>query len=113
MAGVVTGTFLSPAVSELMREYLEWPMELEGNREQFRAFGAKGGSLAGVLTEAAYLVPTSGSFAGTPRIVALFMREMPLSSWLQLQQTFGQQRFYVEVATDEEFATRVSDSLKT
>ena len=59
MAGVVSETFVSPEVSRVMREKLEWPMEIEGSDEYFETFGTKNGALAGVLTDAMYLAPKS------------------------------------------------------
>lgn len=90
MADVVTGEFISLEVSEIMCSHLEWPMQEPANRERFYAFGAKGGSLPGVLTEAWYLMPRFGGFAGKTRVVALFVRGMPLSAWLRSSQTYAQ-----------------------
>ncbi|MFO7538904.1 MAG: serine hydrolase, partial [Chloroflexota bacterium] len=111
MAGVVSGTFLSADVSAIMRPHLEWPMAFPGNQAAFHALGTKGGSLAGLLTEATYYIPSSGQFGEQPRVVVLFMREMPFAAWLRLSQTFTQQQFALEIATNPEFGQQVTAML--
>ena len=101
MAGVATGTFISPEVSAIMARFLEWPMEFEGNQAEFDAFGTKGGSLLTVITEASYIRPKG---ADQPRVVVTFMRDMPFSAWLSISQTFVHQEFAVELATNPEYA---------
>lgn len=93
-----------------MREHLEWPMEGQDG-QGFLALGAKGGSLPGLLTDATYCVPAGGELAGRRRAVALFVRRMPLSAWLRLNQTFAQQDFSLRLATDAGFARRVAGRL--
>lgn len=110
MLAVASGTFVSPGVSRLMRGHLEWPMEGHGEQD-FRALGAKGGSLPGILTDASYCVPARGELAGRRRAVALFLRGMPLPAWLRLNRTFAQQDFALRLATDAGFARRVASRL--
>lgn len=113
MAGVATGTFLSPGVSDLMRRHLGWPMRSSEVRRGFEAFGAKGGSLPGVLTGATFAVPKAGDFAGRPRVAVLFMRNMPLSAWTRLSlETLAQQEFERMLCTDRSFAGRVGQELE-
>ena len=45
------------------------------------AFGAKGVSLPGVLTEATYAVPRNAALGGG---AALFFEELPLAVWFTL-----------------------------
>ncbi|MCB0034096.1 MAG: hypothetical protein KDE51_08760, partial [Anaerolineales bacterium] len=112
MGQIATGNFISADVSAVMRRYLEWPLvEFESNREQFSAFGSKGGSLAGVLTEASYLVPKTGDFADQVRVVVLFQGSMPFSAWLTQSQTFAQQQFMVKLATERPFVNTVQTKL--
>jgi hypothetical protein len=94
-----------------MRGHLEWPMQKPENLERFQALGAKGGSLPGMLTEAWYLVPRSGDFAGQPRAISLLMRGMPLSVWAQMSKTYAHQEFALRVATDGEFAALVERTM--
>lgn len=110
MAGVISGTFLSPEVSATMRTYLEWPMEKPGNQQRFTAFGAKGGSVAGVLTEAMFVVPKQGPFASKPRVVVLFLRNLPPGAWLRLTKTFAQQDLALAIATDSTISTQVAQT---
>lgn len=111
MASVVTNNFISPEVSTLMRHYLEWPMTFPTNQAEFLALGTKGGSLPGLLTEATFYIPAGGEFQDQPRVVVLFMRNMPFSAWLRLTQTFAQQEFQREVATNPEFVHVVQSRL--
>lgn len=101
MAGVVTGTFLSPEISAVMRPHLE--RDLLGSTD-FESIGFKGGTFAGVLTEAAWFVPREGDFAGKPRIVVLFQRRIPLLPWALLRRDNGQVIFAMRLARDRSFA---------
>lgn len=113
MGKIAEGAFISPAVSERMRGYLDWPMErFPSNQEQFSSFGAKGGSLPGVRTQAFYLVPRAGDFGGQTRVVILFMHDMPISAYLKLLQTFGDQDFMLRLATDAAFAEQVQQAFE-
>jgi hypothetical protein len=103
LAGVVTGTFLSPEISAVMRPHLE--RDLLGATD-FDSIGFKGGTLSGVLTEAAWLVPREGDFAGKPRIVVLFLRGLPLYPWAALMRDTGQVVFAFGMARDRSFALR-------
>lgn len=101
MAGVVTGTFLSPAVSALMRRHLEIPLP---NQEVFVSLGYKGGSLAGVLTGAFYFVPAAGDFAGKPHVSVIFGRRIAAKDWFRLLETGGQEVFALQLGLDRAFA---------
>ena len=81
MERVTRGDLISDTASATMREFLEWPMENESIRREFTSFGAKGGSLPGVLTEAAYAAPRDAASGG---VAALFFEELPLAVWLML-----------------------------
>lgn len=107
MGQVATDTFISPDVTAIMRRHLEWPMQFEGNQAAFTALGSKGGSLPGILTGATYFITKEGDFGGQPRVVALFMNDMPFSAWLTLSANFVQQEFEREVAVNQIFAERV------
>jgi D-alanyl-D-alanine carboxypeptidase len=112
MGQVATNTFISPEVTAIMRRHLEWPMQFEGNQAEFTALGTKGGSLPGILTGATYYIPKAGDFAGQPRVVVLFMNDMPFSAWLTLIGNFAQQAFERELAINQTFAERVRESLQ-
>ena len=83
MQRIQRGDLVSATASATMREFLEWPMENEPIRREFTSFGTKGGSLAGVLTEATYAVPRDAASGG---VAALFFEELPLAVWLRLAQ---------------------------
>ena len=95
MERVQRGDLVSDTASATMRELLEWPMENEPIRREFTAYGTKGGSLAGVLTEATYAVPRDAASGG---VAALFFEELPLAVWLTLAQAEVRQ----EVASTED-----------
>ena len=88
MERVQGGDLVSDAASATMRAFLEWPMENEPIRRGFTSFGTKGGSLAGVLTEATYAVPRGAATGG---VAALFFDELPLAVWLTLALGQAQQ----------------------
>jgi D-alanyl-D-alanine carboxypeptidase len=55
MSAISNQTATLPGGGEILREVMEWPMELHAsNRDQFAHFGAKGGSTAYVLNQALY-----------------------------------------------------------
>jgi D-alanyl-D-alanine carboxypeptidase len=108
MAGVVTGTFLSPEISAVMRPHLE--RDLLGSTD-FESIGFKGGSLAGVLTEAIWFVPREGDFAGKPRIVVLFQRWLHPFDWAPLVRFNGQAVFGIRLALDRGFAEQTRTAL--
>lgn len=110
LARVVTGNFLSPEISATMRRHLEWPLQEPALRNAFAAFGNKGGTLAGVVTDANFYIPRSGDFAGQSRVSVLFLQQMPLVQWQQLTETFAQQRFNAELAVNRIFAQQVARS---
>lgn len=112
MAGVSTGEFISQEVSGIMREHLDWPMEKKENKEKFLDFGAKGGSLAGVLNQATFAVPKAGDFAGETRVTVIFIGQMPASAWLGAQKSEGFDDFVLGLATDREFAEKVKRELE-
>ncbi|HBL31671.1 MAG TPA: hypothetical protein DD490_33020 [Acidobacteria bacterium] len=111
MAGVATGTFLSPQISAIMRPHLEWPMASPQLAEIFSSYGTKGGSIAGVITEASWNVPRVGDFAGKTRVSVLFFREMPLWAFDSLEASHAQQIFQIFLSADRAFAERVDAAL--
>ncbi len=112
MAGVLQGSFISPEVSSLMAQYLTWPLETPELETQFITIGTKGVALPGIINEATYYLPRHGDFAEQPRITVLFMRNLPLSAFLQLRNTFGHQKFVIALATKRDFAKQVAEALR-
>jgi hypothetical protein len=112
MAGVISGTFLSPEISAHMRRHLEWPLAQTNNRNRFTAFGRKGGSLAGIRTSASFYITKTGDFAGQPRVVVLLMNSVPFTAWQQLESTRGNLLFTNELITRRAFAQQVRTALE-
>ena len=108
MAGVVTGTFLSSEISDLMRRHLAVPLP---NENLFFSWGTKGGALAGVLTEANYFVPATGVFAGKPRVSVLFLRRIEPAPWEQLLTGSGITFFDARLASDQSFVQLARQTL--
>ncbi|MCL1474668.1 serine hydrolase [Argonema antarcticum] len=108
MERIYTNSLISPAVSQIMREYLEWPMKNEPVREKFDALSAKGGSLPGIVTETMYAKRKNGERG---RVVALFFENIPTGVWLQLMQTYAQQEFELKLLTDKQFFETVRQKL--
>jgi hypothetical protein len=84
---------------EVVNRHLEWPMTFEGNRVTMEAFGTKGGSLPGVLTEASYIDPRGEK----PLSIALFFRDLEARAQRSLQRNFMHQRLMTNLAVDPDF----------
>jgi hypothetical protein len=109
MARVMTGTFISPAVSAVMQQQLEWPLRYLP--APFTSWGHKGGSLDGVLTDANFFVPGEGPFVGQRRVAVLFLRYVPEWASAEFARTLGQNLFDRAIALDSDFADRVAKAL--
>jgi len=89
----------APAVAAIMRANLDWPrIVFSSNQERFSAFYTKGGSLAGVVTEAAYLRPKA---EGAGLAVAIFFRSLDRVTWSSMRNTFVWQHLIVGLATNQ------------
>ena len=109
MERVQRGDLISGAASATMREFLEWPMENELIRREFTAFGTKGGSLPGVLTETTYAVPRDAVVGG---VAALFLDELPLAVWFTLAESYLHQELLRQLLSDFEFFEGVRQRLE-
>jgi len=109
MAGVATGTFLSPEISALMKRHLLRTFPAPG---LFLEWGEKGGTLAGVETEAAWYVPATGGFSGKRRISVLFHRRLPEPAWNQLLESSGDIFFDARMAVDRDFVEGIKTELE-
>ncbi|MGH8904211.1 MAG: hypothetical protein ACRDYA_21635 [Egibacteraceae bacterium] len=102
MSRLAAGEDIRPAAAETIRRHLEWPLvAFPENRERFARFGLKGGSLAGVRTNAAYLQPHGGPTVA----VALFFHDAPPPVEKALEQ-FADQNLVVALA-DHSFRDQV------
>lgn len=111
LAGVLEGTFPSPAAAPVMRQHLGWPMEIPGNAEIFLTFGDKGGALPGVLTDAMYFTPRRGDFGDRPHISVLFLRNLAEENFESLLDSFAHQEFLVRLGLDRGFAEAAKERL--
>jgi hypothetical protein len=91
MGRIGTRTHISPAASDFMVARLDWPMDgpLGTSYDQV---GTKGGSVAGVLTEASFSVAKKGDHAGEVRVMALFFGDLSHSAWLSMMSSFPHQQ---------------------
>lgn len=108
LARVVTGTYLSPEISAVMRRHLE--LELAPG-SPFESVGIKGGSLVGVLNDASWAIPRAGDFTGKRRITVLFLRRLEAETWLGLQDSFVHQILLFEIAFDRATAEAAQRAL--
>jgi D-alanyl-D-alanine carboxypeptidase len=108
MERIYRGLLISPTADKIMREYLEWPMEFSRNQEQLDTFGAKGGSLPGILTDAWYMKPDNSQSA---RVGALFFANIPPGVWFKILQSYIQQDFLFKLLTDDNFFDVVREKL--
>ncbi len=109
MGAVITDRFINPRVSALMRKYLETPLDaLVDEKERLKVWGFKGGTLAGVQTQASYLIPRAGGFADKPRIVVLFLRNLPEQGFNDLNETQADLYLGLALGTDRRLAATVA-----
>lgn len=95
---------LADALPEAVARHLEWPMEaFPSNRRRFERFGSKGGTLAGVNTQATFVRPRRGR----PLVVALFFRDLPPDVERAFGDTECHQRFVTDLAADDALWSRV------
>ncbi|MNX20372.1 hypothetical protein D3C86_503130 [compost metagenome] len=99
---------LPKAVVNLMKPYLEWPMEFEGNQKAFDTYGTKGGSLPGMLTGASYFMLKGRPVAF---VSALFLQDLPAPIYESLSKSFLQQHFEIKLHADSAFFERVRQTL--
>lgn len=79
------------------RKELQWPMDFYANQQAFKAFGTKGGCLAGTLTSATYVQTNEGK----RRVVALFLHDIPFATWMGLMSSYLQQDLERELLTED------------
>jgi hypothetical protein len=109
MARLASGDGLSEAAQAICQRAFEWPMvAFPNNRSRFDRFGAKGGSLAGVLTDVTYrkVIGQEGIF-----VEALFFRDLPKDVERQLRSAYTQQALAARMAEDPEFRARARSLL--
>jgi D-alanyl-D-alanine carboxypeptidase len=96
----------SDAVTEVLRDTLEWPLIVfPDNQSELRRLGTKGGSLPGLVTEASYYVPSAPP--ERTFVAALFFRELPPDVERDLLESFAHQHFMRRLALDPAFRASV------
>ena len=95
-----------PAVTEVLRDLLEWPMEFnEGNQDRFAHLGMKGGSTAFILTQALY----AETLEGDKTEIVLLTDD--LSSWEVILMQRNLNSFVSKLIGDEDFRHNVQQQL--
>ena len=99
MAQIGSGHFISAEVSALMQQKMEtvpsdWPLRWL----YFDRFAAKDGTTAGILTLAAYAVPSRGGFEGKNRVVVLFTNGLRPDLFAQQVQFQGHYLLPIDLA---------------
>lgn len=108
MGAVAAGDGFSEEAARIMRTHLEWPLRaFPDNAQRFRSFGTKGGSLAGVVTEASYLQPVDGELIA----VAMFFHNLTVEDWTQLEGSLAHQQLLLLLATDARALQRLDRAL--
>jgi D-alanyl-D-alanine carboxypeptidase len=101
---------ISPAMEQVMRRHLEWPMRLDPqNALTFEALAAKSGAWPGILTSAWYADPAGD--AGPPRVLSVLYRDMPDDFWSAWLVSFSQQVLETR-ALEESDCSVFSDTIR-
>jgi len=89
-------------------ELLDWGRRKNAKlRKDYTRVLLKGGSLPGVVTEAAYVKPRGRSGAA----VALFLRDLPPKIEASLRKTFVQQQLLLRLASDARYRAKAAQRL--
>lgn len=89
-------------------ELLDWPRRNDPKvSETYARLLSKGGSLAGIITQAAYVQPRGGPGVA----IALFFRDLPPDVEKTLLETFSQQKLLLRLASDQAFRERAGEVL--
>lgn len=105
-------TFISSAelpsdVSDILRDLMEWPMEInKGNKDFYAHLGAKGGSTGFIRNDALYAEDLNGN---TTEIVLL---TDDLNRWQQFQLNNNLNSFEVHLVGSEEYRKKVKQELE-
>lgn len=106
LMATISNNQLPPAATEVLRDLLEWPMQLnESNHDRFTHLGMKGGNTAFVLTQALY----AETLEGDKTEIVLLTDD--LSSWQMelIMRNFNS--FVSKLIGDEDFRHNVQQKL--
>lgn len=97
MEAIYTGDALGEEASAIIRQTLEWPMDIPGNDALFVELGTKGGTLPGILTSAYYGTPLDGAPDDEGVVVAIFYRALNPMTFFTWSRDFTQQTLEIRV----------------
>lgn len=109
MQRLVQGTLHSDSVSAFLQHRIERTVESDTLQEAFASIGSKAGAMPGVLSFVGYIRRADGK---PPRVVALFMEELPIGVFYHLMQTGLDKGFQLRLLGDDAFFHRVRTRLQ-
>lgn len=107
---VVTGAFSTPGVAESMQVHLERAFASDSIDITLESVGSKGGATPGLVSFAGYARRTGDA---PPRIVVLFMEQVPMAVLYHLMQTGLDKGFQLRLLGDDAFFRSVRARLDT
>lgn len=105
---IARGTLHSDSVSTFLQRRIEQAVESDSIQTGFTAIGSKAGALPGVVSFVGYVRRADGP----PRVMALFMEELPIGLFYHLMQTGLDTGFQLQLLTDDGFFERVRTRLQ-
>jgi hypothetical protein len=109
MSSLFQARGIPSAARDVLRRHLEWLSQNPAISSDFDRVGFKGGSLAGVLTEAWYAKPRGRPAA----VVALFLHALTDADSQAFQTSTAFGAFALRVMSDSKFAKRVRSALSS
>jgi len=99
MARTAQRAFHSDSVSAFLQHCIERTVTSDSIQTTFEAIGSKAGALPGIISFVGYVRRADGP----PRVVALFMEQLPIGVFYHLMQTGLDKGFQVQLLTDDAF----------
>lgn len=107
LSATVSDRYVSPQVSAIARRHLEWQTREHSLNDHVSRLGAKGGSLPGLLSEAAYTVASDGEV----RVTVLSLRAIPHRIWASGTPSHAVQQFALRLSDDPAYLQKVRTAL--
>lgn len=104
MRRVAQGALHSDSVSTFLQRRIERTVQRDSLQVAFTSIGSKAGALPGVLSFVGYVRRTDDR---PPRVMALFMEELPIGVFYHLMQTGLDTGFQLQLLSDDAFFRRV------
>lgn len=105
---VATSSLDRPPVAQRMQTYLERSAEADSLDLSVRTVGSMGGATPGLISVAGYARRDGNA---PPRVVVLFLEELPMAVFYHLLQTGLDKGFYLRLMGDDGFFSRVRERL--